>query len=404
MNYKYEMSQSAKKWSLGLIALGFVLIVMHIIFSHDGEHHYARLWANVLLNASWFTGICIAGLFFVAVHNIAMSAWQTVIKRIPEVFFSFLPFTLLLFLMVFFSGMGIYHWSHEGLAEFTEGLEDKYDNIIAQKAVYLNQTGIIFRTLIYFALWFGLAYLIRKNSIDEDMEGGSKWYRKSITLSSIYVVVFAITISMSSWDWLMSLDPHWFSTLYGWYVFTSYFVSAFAVIILFVIYLKRQGYLTYVNDSHMHDLGKYLFAFSMLWMYMWFCQFMLIWYGNIPEETLYFQTRFTNYPLLMGVMLFFNFLCPFLIIMTRDAKRNQYILMFMAAATLFGHWLDMFILIMPSVFESNDHPLHGFSFAEWGVLAMVAGAFIYVVLNQLQKASLVPHNHPYLKESLHHEC
>lgn len=183
MNYKYEMSQNARKWSLGMIALGLVLIIMHVLFSHDGEDNYHRLWANILLNASWFTGICIAGIFFVAVHNIAMSAWQTVIKRIPEVFFNFLPITALILIMVFSFGMDIFHWSHEGIGEFTEGKEDSFDHIISDKAGYLNQTAITFRTLIYFFGWITLAYLIRKNSLNEDIQGGVKWYRNSIVIS-----------------------------------------------------------------------------------------------------------------------------------------------------------------------------------------------------------------------------
>lgn len=404
MNTKYVMNNQAKKFSLGLMGMGLLLIILHVFTSHDGEHHYARLWSNVLLNGAWFTGICIAGVFFVAVHNIAMSAWQTVIKRIPEIFYSFLPYSMGLLGLVFIFGYDIYHWSHAEVGHYTEGLEGDFDHLISQKAAYLDIKFTLIRLVVYLLGWMGLSYLIHKNSLNEDMHGGTKWYKKSIVISAIYVVFFAITVSTSSWDWLMSVDPHWFSTLYGWYVFTTYFVSAFAVIILFVIYLKRQGYLEYVNESHMHDLGKYLFAFSMLWMYMWFCQFMLIWYGNIPEETLYFLTRFQNYPLLMGFMLFLNFLCPFLILMTRDSKRNQYILILMAGTTLLGHWLDMFLLIFPSVFESHGHALHGFSFAEIGVLALLAGAFIFVILRKLGEAPLLPENHPYLKESIHHEC
>jgi hypothetical protein len=248
--------------------------------------------------------------------------------------------------------------------------------------------------------WIILSKLIRNNSLKEDKEGGTKWYRSSIKINAAFIVFFAVSSSMWAWDAVMSLDPHWFSTLFGWYMFSSYWVSFFAVITILVIVLKRMGYLSLVNDSHLHDLGKFMFAFALLWTYFWFSQFMLIWYANIPEETLWYLKRFNDMPVLIGFTLFINFLCPFLILMTRDAKRNQYVLLLMAVLTLIGHWLDFYIVIMP---DGAAH-FKGISLLEIGTTLLFAGGFAMVFFKSLEKASLVPKNHPLLKESIHHEC
>jgi hypothetical protein len=229
-----------------------------------------------------------------------------------------------------------------------------------------------------------------------DADDDIKYFKKQRILSSLFVVFFAISSSTSAWDWLMSIDAHWFSTLYGWYVFSGLLVSTMAVIILILIFLKNQGFMQHVNKEHMHDLGKYLFAFSILWMYLWFSQYLLQWYGNIPEETVYFVERITHFKTLFFANLIINFVLPFLILMARNSKRMDLILGIAAVIIFMGHWLDYFLAIMPGIAGEDAH----IGFFEIGLTIGYAGLFLMVVFYMLTKASLVPVNHPYFKESL----
>ena len=387
MDDRFIINDKLKRLAYILTGIGILLTIIGILTDHS--IHHAHTWSIVLLIGTFATGIALASTFFVAVHNIAMSAWQTVLKRVPEAIGMTILFALVVMLIFAFGGgmdAVYHHW-----------ITDHPDEIVRGKSGFLNKGTYITLMLIYFAGWIGLTYWIRQNSQNEDRIGGTKWYRQSIIISAIYVVFFAITSSTSSWGWLMSIDPHWFSTLFGWYTFSSYLVAAVAVITLMVIYLKGNGYLKAVNDSHLHDLGKYMFAFSLLWSYLWVSQFLLIWYANIPEETHYYIPRVFEHPFLLGVLLFLNFLCPFLIMMTRDAKRNKAVLILMAVVILLGHWLDFFMMIMPGVgFELT------FPWLEIGMTMASVGIFILVAFTFLAKAPLVPKNHPYFKESLHH--
>jgi len=197
----------------------------------------------------------------------------------------------------------------------------------------------------------------------------------------------------------MSIDVHWFSTLYGWYTFAGMWCSAMVVLVLLTLYLKKSGYLPNVNDSHIHDLGKWTFATSFLWSYLWFSQFMLIWYANIGEEVTYYMMRIENFkPLYFGMFLI-NFAFPMLILMSRDAKRHAGILTFVGLIILTGHWLDVYIMISAGSLGATAK----IGFLEIGMALLVAGFFIRIILHNLTKAPLTPVNHPFLDESIHHE-
>lgn len=402
---RYVMSSRVKNIALILIAAGVVLTAIGVGMYNGHNDHvpYDRLWANLLLNAVWFTGIAITGVFFVAVFNVSMSAWHVNLKRLAEAMFSFLPAGLIALLVIGTAGLGIFHWSHHGIMDLGD---PHYDAILHGKELWLNQPGFLIRMLIYFAGWMILANLIRKNSRMEDIEGGTIWYKKSIVLCAIFVVFFAITSSTSAWDWVMGLEPHWYSTIFGWYVFVSQFTSFFAVMIIMVIFLQKSGYLSFVNDSHLHDLGKFLFAFSLLWAYLWFCQFMLIWYADIPEEAIYFIKRFEHFPIIQTITLVLGFIAPFFIMMTRNSKRNKQMLIFMSVVILIAHYLDFFMMIMPgAVVDHNGSPaLEGFNPMELGMISLFAGLFIFITYKSLEKADLLPKNNPYVKESTHHAC
>jgi hypothetical protein len=210
-------------------------------------------------------------------------------------------------------------------------------------------------------------------------------------------VFFIVTESIMSWDWIMSVDPHWFSTLFGWYVFASFFVSAITVICMVTLYLKSRGFLEYVNTSHIHDLGKYMFGFSIFWTYLWFAQFMLIWYANIPEEVTYFVTRINDYGLMFWGALVMNFVFPILILVNTDFKRVTWIMVGAGTIILLGHYMDFFNMIMPATV--GDRWFIGA--AEIGSVLFFLGLFILVVFTALTKAPLLPKRNPYIEESKH---
>ena len=202
-------------------------------------------------------------------------------------------------------------------------------------------------------------------------------------------------------SWMMSLDVHWFSTMYGWYAFAGMWVSAMTTIMLTTLFLKRKGYLQNVNQSHIHDIGKWMFAISFLWSYLWFCQFMLIWYTNIPEEIIYFQDRLHNYGYmgLMWTVFIMNFAFPMILLMSRDAKRNYYFLVIVGTIILIGHWLDVYDMVMPATVKADHH----LGWIEIGTCLGFVGLLIFVVHRALAKAPLTVQKHPYLEESLHHQ-
>jgi hypothetical protein len=281
---------------------------------------------------------------------------------------------------------------------YTKG-SHHYDEIIAGKRPYLNEVFFWIRTLTYMAVYFIFFRGFRMRSLQEDQVGGTELHFKNYKKGALFLVFFAVFSSTSSWDWLMSIDVHWYSTLFGWYTFAGMWCSAMVVLVLLTLYLKSLGYLPKVNDSHIHDIGKWTFATSFLWSYLWFSQFMLIWFANIGEEVAYYMMRIENFKVLYFSMFFINFAFPMLILMSRDAKRHAGILTFVGLVILAGHWIDVFIMVTGGSLGANAK----IGFMEIGMALLLAGLFIRVVLTNLSKAPLTPVNHPFLDESVHHE-
>lgn len=380
------------------MGLGLILFVIGFFTAHD-EHKDLRIWVDLLANGFLFFGVALGALFFLALQYASEAAWGTVLKRIFEAVMSFLPVGMVVLSIVFIGASlhlnHIYHWMDPAV---TDPTNHHYDAIIAGKSAYLNQGFFWARTLVYFGTFLFFAWWFRKKSLEEDKVGGTKWHFKSVTKAAIFLVLFGYFSSMLSWDWLMSIDTHWFSTLFGWYVFSGIWLSAIIVILVTALYLKSKGYLEQVNENHIHDLGKWVFALSFLWTYLWFSQFMLIWYSNIPEEVTYYVERIEHFKVpFFGTMLL-NFLLPILILMSRDSKRNYRLLLFICVILFFGRYLDITLMIQPGT-------LHGwhFGFMEIGMFVLFVGLLMFVILRSLTKAPLTPKNHPYLDESIHHE-
>ena len=275
----------------------------------------------------------------------------------------------------------------------------KHDAIIQGKSAYLNLPFFWIRTIAYLATYYLFWTGFRKRSLEEDRVGGTEIHFKNYKRGALFLVFFAVFSSTSSWDWLMSIDVHWFSTLFGWYTFAGMWCSTMVVLVITILYLKKLGYLPKVNDSHIHDIGKWTFATSFLWSYLWFSQFMLIWYANIGEEVAYYMARIENFQILYFSMFVINFAFPMLILMSRDAKRNAGILTLVGLIILAGHWLDVYIMVSAGSLGANAH----IGLLELGMVVLMLGLFIRVVLMNLTKAPLTPLNHPFLDESVHHE-
>jgi hypothetical protein len=270
-----------------------------------------------------------------------------------------------------------------------------HDKLIQGKSGFLNMTGFIIRGLIFIGGWSLYRYYARKFSIAQDTADDNKNFKKTFRISAAFLVFYIYTESMMSWDWVMSVDPHWFSTLFGWYVFASMFVSGITVLAMITMYLKTRGYLEYVNENHLHDLAKFMFAFSIFWTYLWFSQFMLIWYSNIPEEVTYFVTRFEDYKLPFLGMVVMNFVFPLLILMNADYKRIPWFVVMAGLVILAGHYIDVFNMIMPATV--GDRWFIGIP--EISSILLFAGLFIFIVFTALTKAPLLAKRNPFIKES-----
>jgi len=332
---------------------------------------------------------------------VTQSGWSAGLVRIPQAMASVLPIAAGLLLAIvalgLFSHNLYHHWADPTL---TDPEHANYDKIIYGKSIFLNDWFFLLRQVVFMGAYSIFAFILAKLSYKEDLVGGLGGYKRSFKLSAIFLVIFGFTTPIWSFDTIMSLEAHWFSTMFGWYNFAAMWVSGIAAIIVILILLKRAGYLAWVNENHLHDMGKLLFGFSIFWTYVWFAQFMLIWYSNIPEETVYFYKRWEpEYKPWFWLNIVINFLAPLLLLVDRDVKRRQGMMLFVAILLLCGHWLDYYIMVMPGTVEAH----RGFGFVEVGTAIGFAGLFTFLVLRQLAKHALAPKNHPFLEESLHHQ-
>ena len=374
----------------------------HAKAGHDEHDHHAahqianRPWSGLYTAAIFFFGLGIGQLFFLGIQYVAQAGWSAGLLRLMEAQSFTIIAPLIVIAIVSFLGFGhvhhMFHWMAEGINEVGH---ENYDEIIAGKRGYLNPLFFAIRTIVYIVGWVWAAKTLRKNSLLSDTGDGVAMWKKNRGVAAAFTVFYAVTSSTSAWDFIMSIDAHWFSTLFGWYTFSGMFVSSFAALILLTLYLKGLGHLDWVNANHLHDLGKFMFAFSVFWTYLWFSQFVLIWYANIPEEVTYFLQRFEQYKVPFFTMLILNFILPVLAVLSRPAKRVPGTVVMAAVFVLVGHYMDHYVMIMPGTV--GDH--FGFGLVELGPILFFAGLYIYVVLSSVAKAPLLHKNHPMLTES-----
>jgi hypothetical protein len=358
-----------------------------------------RSWSAFYVALFFSLGITLLVLAFYAIQRVAQVGWSVLILRVMEaITANLLPVSILMLVVIVASVLHLNHlftWMTPGTVDPTS---ENYDAIVDGKSGWMNATGFLVRSIAYLLIWNAYRFFIRISSIKEDTANdGNKTYKKNFTASVIFLFLFMITESMMSWDWIMGLDPHWFSTLFGWYVLSTLLVSALTVIAFFTIYFRSKGALPGVNDSHIHDLAKFMFGFSIFWTYLWFSQFMLIWYANIPEETTYFVARFTEYKLPFLAMVVMNFVFPILLLLNSDFKSRPWFIFIGGFVILVGHYIDVFIMIMPATVGSQWY----FGVPEISAISFFIGLMIYTTLNSFSKVSPIPKGNPFLKESEH---
>lgn len=371
-----------------LIVLGLILVVGGAVLTPS------RLAPGFLLYGYLLLGIAIGGLYFLTIHYAARAGWATVFKRLPEAMTHLLPVGLVLILLAFIVGAArIYPWFHAG--ELHAGTESV--PLAPFKAWWLSSPFFFLRAALYAALLLGFGWALRRSSVAQDRDRDPAHTARCQKLAVSFLVIGSFVVWLTSFDWIMSLEPHWYSTIFGVYNFAGHFTGALAVIILLIVGLERRGALPGVNRHHLHDLGKLLFAMCTFWMYMWFSQAMLIWYGNIAEEAVYFNTRLAGgWRSLFIANVLLNWIIPFLVLLSRRAKRSPRVMVRIAIVVLAGRWLDVYLMIYPPIVGT---PTLGF--LEIGGIFGAVGLTGFLVFRWLNRVSECPVGDPYLAESLH---
>lgn len=401
MTDRFEMPASMKTTSIALMLVGVLVLILGGIMLLGGDHYaQTRFWLVLLQNSVFFLLVTVVSVFVQAAAALAQGGWIVAYRRVPEAIganvwiFGLIAGAVLLLIAFTFNIDGhnpIYHWVHP------EG-----DKILEGKSAFLNLGMFAGFTIVTIGLWSFFGRKFRALSIAQESapKNSTKIYWTTMKWAGGFLFVYALTqMSTTPWMWIMSIDAHWYSTMFSWYTFASVFVSGMSLILLFVVYLKNQGNLVIVSKEHIHDLAKFMFAFSIFWTYTWFDQYMLIWYANIPEETIYFKIRQHGpYSVIWYSVFIINFVMPIIILMSKPAKRNYFTVCFMAMAIIFGHWLDFFIMTMPGPLGAHWH----LDWYEIGIFAGFIGLLVYSVGNTLTKSSLIPNNNPLLKEAVIH--
>jgi len=408
----FEVPKRYKTWSFALMGVGVLAVVLgFFVYGMGGDsaedvHHKTRFWASLMYNSIYFLLVANAAMFFICATTLAWGGWAISFRRVSEAISALViplgAIAAVVLLAILFGGhkmTHIYHWTdHEAVAA---------DPLLKGKSGFLNETFYAAWTILAIGLWAVLGRKMRQLSraIDNDplpnVEAARKYIWDNTVWAAVFIVWFALTVmSTVPWLWLMSIDAHWYSTMYSWYNFASTFVAGCALIGIFVVFMKNQGQLDYTNEEHLHDIGKFMFAFSIFWAYLWFSQYMLIWYANISEETVYFKSRIKDGPYsgIFWLSFILNFLAPLLLLMRRGAKRNYTSITFLAIVILFGHWLDLYQEVYASALKEHVE----LGWLEFGVAAGFVGLIMYRFGVVMSKYPTVAKNHPFLKESIIH--
>ena len=389
INYQYRFKPRLKNLSLYLISAGMLLVILQLIFPWHGQADHStgevsfinqRLFSSIHLALLCSIPMALGGLFFCAINHLAGSRWCITIRRIAEHSLWFLPIPFLLMLIVFY-GIGdvFHHWVQAPAT----------DHLIEIKSPYLNKTFFIVRNLIFFLLWGLFGYILWFHSVRQDRTGAFTHTQKMSRYSAIFLIIFCLTYSVNSWDFSMSLEPHWYSTMWAVYLFAGLALTTYALLILWACHFRRQGMLLKeFNENHLHDLGKFALGHTIFWGYIAISQYMLIWFAAIPEETIFFKTRSENGWLYISMGLaFIRFVIPFFLLLKQNVKRDFAYMKKIAILILVGQVWDMYWILYPTI--DNGYFIF-FSWQEIGPLALIAGSYIYIMATMLRKYEMIP--------------
>jgi hypothetical protein len=369
---------------VGLVAL----VIAYVLGGSD--HHGEQFYFSYLTAYMYGLSIALGGLFFVIVQFLVRAGWSVVVRRVAENVMGTLPLFALLFIPVY---LGLHHTHHHWW-----GHDVSHDPILAGKTPYLNQPFFTVRAVFYLVVWSALSLTFWRWSTSQDKSGDHDLTRRLQWWSAPALILFAVTLTFAAVDWMKSMEPHWFSTMWGVYYFAGCVVSIFASLSLLVLWLQRDGFIKdIINEEHRHDLGKLLFGFIVFWSYIAFSQFFLIWYANLPEETIWFEHRSTHgWENIAALLIVGHFFIPFFFLLPRAMKRNPVTLSLGALWVLFIHYMDLYFVVMPVLHKKG--PAFGAVdlLCLVGVLGLFLGAFAYVA----GRSELVPVKDPRLPESL----
>ncbi len=390
MKEQTTVSANFKIITILLIAVGAGSFIYGLVTDHQ------LAWSHYLLVNYYFFSLAMGGAFFFVIQKISQSGWSSAFLRVPEAMMSYIPFAAVFFLLLFFGMNDIYHWSDKKAVAL--------DPILQHKSVFLNVPFFFIRMIIYFALWIIFIRILRKISLKEDQlkqddqESIMHLFAKSELYSKILIFIFAITFSIAALDWIMSIDNHWFSTIFALKNLVAAFLHGISILALIVFILHKRGYFPFLNKFHLHDFARYIFMLSIVWGYFWFAQFMIIWYGNIPEETSYFFIRWQHgWKVMFFLEIGLNWAVPFMVLLPVKTSRNMTTIILVIIFMIIGQYIDLFVQVIP-----GTTGILKFGWVAAGIFLGYAGLFALVVATTLSKAKIMPHNHPYLEESINH--
>lgn len=390
MKEQLIVSRSFKIVTLTLISVGVFTFIFGII------SHPQLTWANYLIVNYYFLSLAMGGLFFLVIQNISQSGWSSAFQRISEAMMLYIPYASVFFLLLFFGMKDLYHWANNEIVAL--------DPVLHHKAAFLNVPFYFIRMAIYFILWIVFIIKLRNLSLKSDlaepsdMNGIMNLFGKTELYSKILIFILAITFSLSAFEWIMSIDAHWYSSLFALKNLVAAFLHGVSILALIVFILYKRGYFPFLNKYHLHDFARYIFMLSIIWGYFWFAQFMIIWYGNIPEETDYFYMRWQEgWKVLFFCEIGLNWAIPFMLLLPVKTSRNMTVIVIVILFLIIGQYVDLFVQVIPGITG-----IMKFGWIEAGLFLGYAGLFALIVAHSLSKAKIMPINHPYLDESLNH--
>ena len=419
-----------QRWALAPLGAGLLLLVAAVVV---GLGDPSRVLFAYLIAWSFCVSIAIGALFFVMIQHVAKARWSTTIRRIPEALAASFPLLALAGIPVLLGMHDLFHWTH---AELYDPASPAYDGIIAGKEGYLNVPFFLVRYVVYFALFSFLGYKLYRISVQNDTAPSPDNTFRLRKISAIGIPLSAVATAFASYDFIMSTDPHWFSTMFGVYFFAGGWLGALCLITMMALAFKKAGMLQSVTAEHIQDMGKFMFAFVVFWTYIAFSQYMLYWYANLPEEIVWFQKRFVGgWGTVAWSLLIFHFVLPFLLLLPRATKRIAPALAIMAGWLLVMHWVDLWWVTMPAMHVSSgdyavlaqggellaslgavagpDDVAHGtmnlhvvpphLPLVEMGVWLGLFGLFVGSTILRLGRHAITPYGDPYFADSLRFE-